>query len=48
MLHYIYGVPPSLWVNVGFVAAGEAVACFAIGLPLMKLLEKRKEIFYWH
>jgi uncharacterized membrane protein len=45
MLYYLYGVPPSLWVDMGFVALGEAVACYAIGLPLIKYLGRHRRIF---
>lgn len=44
MLHYAYGVP-NLFACMAWVAVGEAVACYAIGLPLMKLLKKYKGIF---
>jgi uncharacterized membrane protein len=45
MLYYLYGVPPSLWANMGFVAIGEAIACYAIGLPLLKYMTKHRRIF---
>jgi uncharacterized membrane protein len=45
MLYYLYGVPPSLWADMGFVAIGEAIACYAIGLPLLKYLERHRRIF---
>jgi uncharacterized membrane protein len=45
MLYYLYGVPPSLWADMGFVAIGEAIACYAIGMPLMKYMERHKSIF---
>jgi uncharacterized membrane protein len=52
MLYYFYGVrltdvapALSLWADMGVVAAGEAIACYAIGLPLLKYLERHKRIF---
>jgi uncharacterized membrane protein len=51
MLYYLYGVKPlpgmqaSLLADMGFVAIGEAIACYAIGLPLLKYLERHKRIF---
>ncbi|MDR0596490.1 MAG: QueT transporter family protein [Clostridiales Family XIII bacterium] len=45
MLYYLYGVPPSLWADMGFVALGEAVACYAVGIPLMKALGRCRHIF---
>jgi hypothetical protein len=32
------GVP--FWVAAGYVAIGQAIACFALGIPLLKLLER--------
>jgi uncharacterized membrane protein len=43
MLYYLYGVNLSLWANIGYVAAGEAIACYAIGMPLLKYLERRRK-----
>lgn len=43
-LHYAYGVP-GLWACIGWIAAGEAIACYAVGYPLLRLLKKRKGIF---
>lgn len=45
MLYYFYGVPASLLACILWVAAGEAVVCYGIGMPLMKLFEKHKDIF---
>ncbi|MGI6722307.1 MAG: QueT transporter family protein [Anaerovoracaceae bacterium] len=44
VLHFAYGVP-NLAACMGWVALGELIACYAIGLPLIKLLKKRKGIF---
>lgn len=43
-LHYAYGVP-GLWACIGWIAVGEAIACYAVGYPLLRLLKKRKGIF---
>ena len=40
LLHFVDGLP--LWSTIGFVALEEAVACFALGLPLLLMLEKNK------
>jgi uncharacterized membrane protein len=45
MLYYMYGVPPSLWADMGYVALGEGIACYAIGLPILKYLERHRRIF---
>ena len=42
MLHYLLEVP--LVMTCIYVALGEAVSCYIIGVPLMKVLE-RKNIF---
>ena len=39
-LHYAYGVP-GLWGCMGWVAFGELVVCYIIGVPLLKILKKR-------
>ena len=38
MLHFLLDVP--LWLTMLYVGAGQAVACIALGIPLMKALEK--------
>ncbi len=45
MLHYIYGVPVSLGLCMLWVAAGEAIACYGLGIPLLKYLKKRKDLW---
>ena len=40
LLVYVYNVGVSYWVAAGYVAIGQAIACFVIGLPLLSLLEK--------
>jgi len=45
MLYYAYGVPVSLPACILWVAIGEALACYGIGFPLVKYLNKRKTIF---
>ena len=44
MLHFAYGVP-GLWACMAWVALGELIACYVIGLPLLKFLKKYKHIF---
>ena len=45
MLYYAYSVPVSLPACILWVALGEALACYGLGLPLIKYLNKRKAIF---
>lgn len=40
LLVYVYEVGVRFWVAAGYVAIGQAIACFALGIPLMKLLER--------
>ena len=42
MLHYVYGVP-NLFFCMIWVAVGELIACYVLGIPLMKLLDRKKE-----
>ncbi|MEG0663395.1 MAG: QueT transporter family protein, partial [Anaerovoracaceae bacterium] len=44
MLHFAYGVPNLLLCMI-WVAAGQFLACYLLGYPLMKLLTKYKGIF---
>ena len=39
LLVYVYDVGVSYWIAAGYVAVGQAIACFVIGLPLLSLLE---------
>jgi len=43
MLYIMYG--GSLVINILTVAGGELVACFALGLPLIKALEKNPRLY---
>ncbi len=43
MLYYAYGVPVPLWACILWVALGEAIACYIIGLPLLKYMNKLKK-----
>jgi uncharacterized membrane protein len=45
MLYYIYGVPPSLLVDMGWVALGQVLACYVLGFPLLKYLERHPGVF---
>lgn len=40
MLHYAYAVPMPLIACMLWVAAGELIACYMIGYPLLKILKK--------
>jgi uncharacterized membrane protein len=48
MLYYAYSVPLPLFVCMLSVAAGELIACYLIGYPLLKILKKYKKIFELH
>ncbi|MEL7657939.1 MAG: QueT transporter family protein [Bacillota bacterium] len=48
MLYYVYSVPMPLIACILWVAAGELIACYAIGYPLLKILKKYKKIFELH
>lgn len=39
LLVYVYDVGVNYWLAAGYVAIGQAIACFVIGLPLLSLLE---------
>lgn len=41
MLYYILGAFP-LYACIGWVALGELIACYGLGYPLLKYLEKNK------
>lgn len=43
MLHFAYGIP-KLWACIVWIALGQAVSCYILGLPLMKFLKKYKGI----
>lgn len=40
MLVYVYGVDVPLWLSCLYVAAGEGLACYGLGLPLICAMEK--------
>ena len=37
-----YYLPVQYWLMVGYVAAGQAIACYVLGMPLFFLLSKHK------
>lgn len=39
LLVYVYDIGVSYWIAAGYVAIGQAIACFVIGLPLLSLIE---------
>ena len=46
VLKYAYGVPVPLWTACAYVAVGQVVACFGLGIPLLLVTERfRKQIF---
>lgn len=44
MLHFAYGVP-NLPACMGWIALGQIGACYVLGSPLLKLLDRHSEIF---
>lgn len=48
MLYYAYSVPMPLVACILWVAAGELIACYGIGYPLLRILNKYKKIFELH
>ena len=48
MLYYAYSVPLPLIACILWVAAGQLIACYLIGYPLLKILKKYKKIFELH
>ncbi|MDR3294930.1 MAG: QueT transporter family protein [Clostridiales Family XIII bacterium] len=45
MLYYVYDVDLSLPLNMAWVGLGQLVACYVLGYPLLRLLEKHRRIF---
>ncbi len=48
MLYYAYSVPLPLIACILWVAAGQLIACYLIGYPLLRILKKYKKIFELH
>ena len=46
VLTYAYGIDV-LWMNMLTVGLGEAAVCYALGVPLIKLLEKQPFLKKW-
>ena len=46
VITYGYGVD-LLWMNMLTVGAGQAVICYALGVPLVRILEKQPVIQKW-
>ena len=44
VLYFAFGEP--LWMTMLTIAAGEALACFVLGIPLVKALEKMPKLFH--
>lgn len=47
LLRYAYGIAMPLWLCMLSIGAGQAVACYAIGLPVMRMM-KRIPARYFH
>lgn len=45
VLYYAYGVGAPLWSCMLWVGAGQLLACYVLGYPLLKYLTKRESIF---
>ena len=46
LLRYAYGVPMPLWLCMLSIGAGQAVACYAIGLPVMRMMKRIPEKYF--
>lgn len=44
VLYYMAGAP--YWLSVATVGAGQAIACYGIGMPLLFLLEKHRKVLF--
>jgi uncharacterized membrane protein len=45
MLYFVYGVEPSLVIDIAWVSLGQLLACYVLGYPLLKYMERHKRIF---
>ena len=46
LLRYAYGVPMPLWLCMLSIGAGQAIACYAIGLPVMRMMKRIPEKYF--
>lgn len=46
LLVYVYHVGVPYWMAALYVGAGQAIACFALGIPLLAVLERFPKL--WH
>ena len=46
LLRYAYGLAMPLWLCMLSIGAGQAVACYAIGLPVMKMMKRIPEKYF--
>lgn len=44
MLHFAYGVPDPI-ACIAWVSAGQAVSCYLLGMPIIKILKRYRSIF---
>lgn len=40
LLCYVYQIGVDVWTCMAYVAAGQAIACYGVGMPLMAALER--------
>lgn len=45
LLHFGYGVPVSLIGCILWVSLGQAISCYGLGYPLLKILRRYEKIF---
>ena len=41
-LWYFFGLSEGFWIAAAWVALGELISCYVLGVPLMKFLEKNR------
>ena len=46
LLRYAYGVPMPLWLCMLSIGAGQAIACYGIGLPVMRMMKRIPEKYF--
>jgi len=46
LLRYAYGLAMPLWLCMLSIGAGQAIACYGIGLPLMKMMRRIPEKYF--
>ena len=46
LLRYAYGLAMPLWLCMLSIGAGQAIACYAIGLPVMRMMKRIPEKYF--